>query len=72
METSETEELKQRVSDLELQVEGKCPECKMKIKGFKPVFGFFAPEWWESMRQAGLDPANGHALNCSNKNLKLK
>ncbi len=63
--------LKSRISDLEMQVVGKCPTCKQFVKGWEPVFGFFAPEWWASCRESGIDPASGHLLSCTNKSLKL-
>lgn len=56
-----------RVEDLELKVEGKCPECKRMVKGWKAVFGFFAPEWWASMREVGIDPATGHLQTCKTR-----
>lgn len=65
------ETLEERVTKLELQAEGKCPECKRIIKGWKPVFGSFAPEWWATMRERGIDPGTGHLSSCSNKLLKL-
>lgn len=46
---------------------GVCPECGNKVKGWKPMYGRFAPEWWESMRERGINPATGHAQTCSNK-----
>lgn len=57
----------ERIAELELRVEGKCPECKRMVKGWEPVFGFFAPEWWETMRENGIDPATGHRQNCKTK-----
>jgi len=67
----EINKLKNRVIELEMKAEGKCPECKQIVKGWKPVFGSFAPEWWESCRECGIDPATGHLLSCSNKSLKI-
>lgn len=68
---NETEELKKKVEELELKVDGKCPECKRKIKGWKPMFGAFAPEWWATMRENGIDPATGHLASCRSKSLKI-
>lgn len=45
--------------------EGKCPECEHRVRDFKPVFGSFAPEIWATMREEGIDPANGHRQGCS-------
>ena len=52
-------------------LKGECPECGNVIKGWKPVFGSFAPEWWATMREHNIDPATGHSDSCSNKSLKL-
>jgi hypothetical protein len=49
-----------------------CPECKRNIRGWKPVFGDFAPEWWATMRESGIDPSTGHLSSCTNKTYKLK
>ena len=68
---SEIDELKARVEELELKAEGKCPVCKRVIKGWKPVFGYFAPEWWATMRENGIDPGSGHTASCNNKSFKL-
>ncbi len=43
-------------------LKGHCSECDQKVKGWKPVFGAFAPEWWASVRE---DPGTGHKLTCS-------
>jgi hypothetical protein len=52
---------------LKLVSEGRCLSCKMKVKGWEPMFGALAPEWWASMRERGIDPATGHKLNCGEK-----
>jgi hypothetical protein len=68
---NEIEELKQKIFELELKVDGKCPDCKNNIKGWKPASGSFAPEWWQTMRENGIDPATGHSMFCKNKSLKI-
>lgn len=50
---------------------GMCPFCEKQIKGWKPVFGSFAPEWWATMREKGIDPATGHLESCQHKNISL-
>jgi hypothetical protein len=52
---------------LEAEVRGECPECGRKVKDWKPMFGAFAPEWWATMREQGIDPATGHRAICSRK-----
>jgi hypothetical protein len=71
IQMNKTEELEKRIKELEMKADGKCPECGRVIKGWKPVFGFFAPEWWGSMREQGIDPATGHSASCNNKDLKI-
>ena len=44
---------------------GYCPKCERKVRDFKPVFGSFAPEWWATMRENGLDPGTGHKQGCT-------
>lgn len=50
---------------------GHCPKCERKVRGFKPMFGAFAPEWWATMRERGLDPATGHKEGCAWSNAKF-
>ncbi len=57
-------DLEDRVARLEALARGECPECEQKAQGWKPVFGSFAPEWWATMRENGVNPATGHKLNC--------
>lgn len=47
--------------------QGFCPECKRKIKGFKPAFGTFAPEIWSVFYDRGIDPATNHLEKCSKR-----
>jgi hypothetical protein len=56
--------LEERVRKLEALARGECPECGRKVAGWKPVFGAFAPEWWATMREKGIDPGTGHAADC--------
>ena len=56
---------------IELMLLGICPYCKSKIKDWKPVFGSFAPEWWETMRENGIDPSTGHKASCKHKEFRL-
>jgi hypothetical protein len=65
------EEYEAKINELEMKVNGICPTCKEEIKGWEPVFGSFAPEWWQTMREQGIDPATGHKSDCDNKKLKL-
>lgn len=64
-------ELKEKIKEQNRLLLGSCPECGNRIKGWKPMFGSFAPEWWATCREQGVDPATGHSLKCSNKSLKL-
>lgn len=43
---------------------GRCPYCKREVKGYKPPFGSFAPEIWETLRERGIDPGTNHLRNC--------
>lgn len=49
---------------LTLLSEGRCLDCGMPTKDWEPMFGSFAPEWWASMRERGIDPATGHKFTC--------
>jgi hypothetical protein len=51
--------------ELERKIRGVCTECGLKTDGWQPAFGSFAPEWWATMREGGIDPATGHASTCS-------
>jgi hypothetical protein len=53
-----------RLTRLEAQARGECPDCGRRVKDWKPMFGSFAPEWWATMREHGIDPATGHNANC--------
>jgi hypothetical protein len=55
----------------DLALLGKCPYCEQSVRGWKPVFGAFAPEWWATMREHGIDGANGHRENCAHKDIRL-
>lgn len=55
----------------DMMLAGKCPICTKKIKGWKPVFGSFAPEWWETQRERSIDPATGHHRSCPRKDIEL-
>ena len=50
---------------------GLCPFCEHSIKGWKPVSGAFAPEWYETMREHGIDPSTGHKADCIAKKVRL-
>lgn len=50
---------------------GKCPFCSRPVKGWKPVFGYFAPEWFATMRENGIDPSSGHRANCAQKDIRI-
>jgi hypothetical protein len=54
----------ERLTKLEAQARGECPDCGRKVKGWKPMFGSFAPEWWATMRENEIDPATGHRIGC--------
>lgn len=62
-----SETMEERVAHLEALAAGNCPKCGQKVAGWKPVFGVFAPEWWETMRENGIDPATGHKADCSER-----
>jgi hypothetical protein len=61
IESSQDIRLEKRLTMLS---EGICSGCGQKTKDWEPVFGSFAPEWWATMRENGIDPATGHKLNC--------
>jgi len=46
---------------------GLCRVCGKKVDGHKAPTGLFAPEAYAALRELGIDPTNGHALNCPNK-----
>jgi len=50
---------------------GKCPFCEASIRGWKPLFGSFAPEWWEIVRESGRDPESGHMQDCVHKDIHI-
>ena len=50
---------------LGLVSEGRCPECQQKTLGYQAPLGSFAPEAFETLRENGIDPANGHRCRCS-------
>lgn len=59
------ERLEMRVMDsASTTAAGLCLVCRQPVRDWKPVFGSFAPEWWETQREHGVDPASGHKLNC--------
>lgn len=60
-------DLEERVRVLEAQQRGECLECGCKVKDWKPAFGTFAPEWWATMHERGIDPATGHKTTCSKR-----
>jgi hypothetical protein len=59
------EALEKRVARLEAEARGECPSCGRKVRGWKPLFGAFAPEWWATMREQGVDPSTGHKQGCA-------
>lgn len=65
-----------RIAKLEkalgLVTEGKCPECKQYVKGYKSPTGHcLAPELFQTMREHGIDPCTGHKFGCSIPKIKL-
>jgi len=64
-----SEQLTQEQRDLALL--GKCPYCKRGVKGWKPMLGSFAPEWWATMDENGIDAATGHRKDCAYKDIRL-
>jgi hypothetical protein len=50
---------------------GYCPFCNEKIEGWEPMFGSLAPEWWQTQREMGIDPATGHKESCPHRTLKI-
>lgn len=76
--TEQLAALQERVEELANQnaeqaslLAGECPECKRQIRQWKPPLGSFAPEAWATLRENGIDPANGHMERCSRKSLKI-
>lgn len=63
--------LNARVRRLEIQADGRCPDCDMKIRGWGMPHGAFAPDLWATLRDRGVDPASGHKQQCVNKGLRL-
>ncbi len=63
------EELTQHQRDLISM--GLCPFCGQRVKDYKPVFGYFAPEIWATQRENGVDPSTGHKKDCKHKAIKL-
>lgn len=59
----ENAELRRKLRELSEPCEG----CGEKVEGWKPMFGSFAPEWWDTLRRRGIDPATGHKTNCSRR-----
>ncbi len=59
----------ERLDAVELIAQGRCPECKRFVSGYKPPSGTFAPEAWASLREEGIDPGTGHLFSCSRKSL---
>ena len=45
--------------------DGRCPECGQHTKDWKPLFGSFAPEWFATMKEQGINPGTGHKVRCS-------
>lgn len=44
-----------------------CTECRRRVGDYKsegPLGHGFAPEWWATMREQGIDPATGHRRTC--------
>jgi hypothetical protein len=60
-------EMAEPVRRLEAATRGECPSCGARVAGWKPMFGAFAPEWWESQRERGIDPATGHRADCAGR-----
>lgn len=50
---------------------GLCPFCERPIKGWKPLTGAFAPEWWATQKEHGIDAASGHTESCPHKKIRL-
>lgn len=48
-----------------VEASGVCEACEQLVAGWKPVLGFLAPEWFETMREQGIDPRTGHKLSCA-------
>lgn len=49
---------------------GICPTCDQSVRGWKSPVGSFAPEAWDELRRAGIDPATGHKDGCKNRNVR--
>jgi hypothetical protein len=62
-------ELSQHQRDL--MIMGKCPFCERTIKDWKPVVGSFAPEFYATCYDHGIDPSTGHKEDCPYKDIKL-
>lgn len=62
-------ELSQHQRDLVAM--GLCPFCEQRIKNWESVTGFFAPEWWATMDEHGIDGATGHKKSCAYKKVSL-
>jgi hypothetical protein len=62
-------ELSQHQRDLITMV--LCPFCERSIKNWESASGAFAPEWWATMDEHGIDGANGHKESCPHKEIRL-
>ena len=62
-------ELSQHQRDLMLM--GLCPFCEQQIRGWEPVTGFCAPEFWASCDDRGIDGGTGHKKSCEHKEITL-
>jgi hypothetical protein len=58
-------------SQRDLLAMGLCPYCENPIRGWKPVCGFTAPEWYATMREIGVDPFTGHKQSCPCKEVSI-
>jgi len=43
---------------------GRCLGCTRVVRDWKAPDGSFAPEAWATLREQGIDPANGHTESC--------
>ena len=50
---------------------GLCPFCEQSIRGYKAPLGSFAPEAFVTLREAGIDPCNGHATDCKHREITI-
>jgi hypothetical protein len=41
-----------------------CEGCGERVLGWIAPSGGFAPEAWATLRERGIDPANGHKASC--------